>query len=166
MFYRKTFTLPENAKDKKVFIEFEGLRMAADNRGAGNTSCNPPSENNNLRETKPGSPASAGNGSGFQWASMDFNPVQGGLNRNVNLYIKNTIYQTLPLYRNLRTQGTYVYPSEIDVAARTAVINVEADVSRQKHIGLDVILVDIDSKIAYQFGAVPHVLVITRGISK
>ena len=199
-FYRKSFVLPENTQGKKVFIEFEGIRMAAyvylngealgyyeggvapfafdlsagklfydkanvlavaaDNRGAGNTSGNPPPANNNFRETKPGSEPGANDGASFQWGGMDFNPVQGGLNRNVNLYIKNNVYQTLPLYRNLRTQGTYVFPSDINVASRSAVINVETDVRNEsasaRNIGLDVVVVDMDGNIAYQFSAAPQ----------
>lgn len=136
------------------------LAVAVDNRGGGNTTGNTPPANNSIRETKPGSPAGAGDGSGFQWSGMDFNPVQGGLNRNVTLYLKNPVFQTLPLYRNLRTQGTYIYPSEVDASSNSAVINVEADVrnesSSDRNIGLDVVLVNADGKITHQYKTKPQ----------
>lgn len=55
----------------------------------------------------------------------------GGLSRNVRLYVKNDVYQTLPLYSNLKTKGIYIYPSNINVAAATAAITVESEVRNE-----------------------------------
>ena len=49
-----------------------------------------------------------------------FNPNFGGLNRDVTLHICDQLHQTLPLYRNLGTVGTYVYPTNIDTLNKTA----------------------------------------------
>ena len=46
-------------------------------------------------------------GVGYQWASRDFNPNFGGLNRDVWLHVMGKIHQTLPLYENLKTSGVY-----------------------------------------------------------
>jgi len=51
----------------------------------------------------------------FQWNAKDFNPNFGGLNRNASLIVTGKIYQTLPLYDNLKTTGVYVYPDDIDL---------------------------------------------------
>ena len=42
----------------------------------------------------------------------DFNPNFGGLNRNASLVITDQIYQTLPIYENLKSSGVYVYPGK------------------------------------------------------
>jgi beta-galactosidase len=38
------------------------------------------------------------------------------------------IYQTLPLYNNLKTSGVYVYPENIDLRSKSAEVKVEAEV--------------------------------------
>lgn len=54
-------------------------------------------------ETIPGHEPGDASGIGYQWNTKDFNEVQGGISGNVNLYAKNKVYQTLPLYNNLKT---------------------------------------------------------------
>ena len=52
-------------------------------------------------------------GAGFQWMGRAFNPNYGGLNHDIWLHLTGKIYQTLPLYENLKTTGVYIYPSEL-----------------------------------------------------
>ena len=163
--YRKHFKLPANAKGNKVFIEFEGMRQAARffiNGKAvgiyenGVTPCGIDitdavvfGEKQNILTvtiTNDGGYKEEATGTGFQWGSKDFNPNYGGLNRNVRLHICGKVYQTLPLYENLKTIGTYIYPTDINVPAKTAVINVESQVRNesdsQQAIELSAVLVD------------------------
>ena len=153
-----------SAGNLKFGDEENVLAVAADNRGAGVTWSRP--ANNTLNETIPGTVPGSNSGSGFVWNCLDFNPVQGGLNRNVNLYVKDNIYQTLPLYSNLRTKGTYIYPSDINVSpktatinvsAKTATINVETEVRNEtdtaKDMSLDIVLMDDKGKIAYTYSS-------------
>ena len=44
----------------------------------------------------------AASGVTFQWNSRDFNPMYGGIVRNVRLHLTGKVYQTLPLYENPR----------------------------------------------------------------
>ena len=69
------------------------------------------------------------------------------------LHITDKLYQTLPLYSNLGTTGTYVYATDIDVAARKAVIHVESEVrdadNRPRSFFLAVVVKDAEgNKVA------------------
>jgi beta-galactosidase len=165
--YRKHFRLPAGAEGGKVFLEFDGLRQAGrvylngqpvgkyengvtavgfdltrfvrfggqDNLLAVKVDNSP-----NYREEATGTP--------FEWNAKDFNPNFGGLNRDARLIVTGRIYQTLPLYENLQTTGVYVYPQSIDLVAKTAQVNVEAEVTNETgdyaSITLSAIVVDAD----------------------
>ena len=111
--------------------------------------------NNDTRETKPGSAPGAADGNGYQWNTADFNEVQGGITGNVNLYAKGMVYQTLPLYNNLKTTGNYIYGSDYDIDAKSATINVKAELRNEsgedKDVTLQVDVVGMDGKLAYSF---------------
>ena len=64
----------------------------------------------------------------FQWNDRNFNANYGGLPKNVFLYATDEVYQTLPLYSNLKTTGVYIYAKDIDVKGRTATIHAESEV--------------------------------------
>lgn len=144
--YRKTFRLPASAKGQKVFLEFEGVRQGADfyvnGRHVGL------SENGVMASGYDVTPyvkfggdnvvavrtdndwkyKEKSSGSHFQWNNNNFNANYGGIPKNVWLHVTPTVYQTLPLYSNLGTTGTYVYATDIDVKGRTARVNVETEV--------------------------------------
>lgn len=114
--YRKHFRLPKTAKGKKVFIEFEGVRQAADfylngkhiglhengvmavgfdltpflNFGGENVIA--------LRTDNDWRYKERSTGSLFQWNDRNFNANYGGVPKNVWLHITDKLYQTLPLY--------------------------------------------------------------------
>ena len=67
-------------------------------------------------------------GTPFLRNSKDFNPNFGGLNRDARLIVSGKIYQTLPLYNNLKTSGVYVYQENIDLRSKSAEVKVEAEV--------------------------------------
>ena len=48
----------------------------------------------------------------YQWNDKNFNANYGGIPKNVYLHITDKLYQTLPLYSNLGTTGTYVYATD------------------------------------------------------
>ncbi len=145
--YRKHFKLPANADGKKIFLTFEGMRQAGrfylngkpigkyENGvtafgfditnlvkfgGQDNVLAVKADNSTDYKEEATGTP--------FQWNSKDFNPNFGGLNRNASLVITDRIYQTLPIYENLKTSGVYIYPEAIDLTKKTAEINVESEV--------------------------------------
>lgn len=150
IWYRKNFVLPESAKGKKVFIEFEGARQAAQvivngkevgmhengvmafgfditpyiKTGEGK-------KNINLIEVRTDNDwkyREKASNSMFQWNNNNFNSNYGGLPKNVWLHITDNVYQTLPLYSNLKTTGVYVYAKEYDIQGHAATICVESQV--------------------------------------
>ena len=92
------------------------------------------------QETIPGHEPGDLSGAGFQWNQKDFNEVQGGITGNVNLYTAPMIYQTRPLYNNLKTTGNYIYASDFDIKGKSAVINVRAEVRNETGENRDAVL--------------------------
>ena len=84
-----------------------------------------------VQETRPGHTPGDNSGVGYQWNQKDFNPVQGGITGNVNLYVKQSVYLTLPLYNNLKTIGTYITTSGFNFERKSAVISVKAEVRNE-----------------------------------
>lgn len=165
--YRKHFKLPVNADGQKVFLQFDGLRQAGrfflngqpigkhengvtavgfdvtkfvNFDGKDNVLSVKVDNSTNYKEEA--------TGTRFQWNSKDFNPNFGGLNRNASLIITGKVYQTLPLFDNLKTTGVYVYADEIDINKKTAEIKVEAEVVNETgdyaSITLSAVVVDAD----------------------
>ncbi len=146
--YRKTFTLPESAKGKRVFIEFEGARQAAEVTVNGHAV----GINENgvmafgfdltpyIKEGKNKIEVLTDNnwsyrekatGSHFQWNNKNFNVNYGGLTKNVWLHVMGDVYQTLPLWSNLKTTGQYIYAKDFDIQNRQATICVETEVKNE-----------------------------------
>ncbi len=97
-------------------------------------------------------------GSGYEWNTREFNEVQGGITGNVNLYVKSQVYQTLPLYNNLKTTGNYIYASNFDlrdVNNSKATINVKAEIRNEtaadKNLTLQVDVVNMKGELVDSF---------------
>ncbi len=116
-----------------------------------------------MSETKPGSEPGSSDGTGYEWNSNEFNPTVGGLTRDVILHVKSDVYQTLPLYNNLKTTGTYVYGQDIDPKNQTATISVESEVRNEsasaETLSLEVAVVDQEGNLWYRFEAEQPVVV-------
>ena len=143
--YRKTFTLSADEVQGKVFMEFEGVRQAADVYLNGHSLGF--SENGVMAFGLDLTPyAQVGENvlavrcdnswtyrsrvhdSRYQWNDKNFNANYGGIPKNVRLHVTDRLYQTLPLYSNLGTTGTYIYATDYDIAGRRAVVHVESEV--------------------------------------
>jgi beta-galactosidase len=147
--YRKRFTLPAGALGRKVFLEFEGARQAAEvfvngqrlglhENGitafgldlsaalvAGENVVAVRTDNRwDYREQS--------SGQRYQWADRNFNANYGGLPRHLRLHVADKLYQTLPLYSQLGTTGVYVYARDFDIPGRSATIWAESQV-RNEH---------------------------------
>ena len=149
VWYRKKFRLPASDKGKKVFIEFEGVRFAADVYLNGkhmalhengvmafgvdltngiyydreNVIAVRVDNSWNYRERSTNST--------WQWNNKNFNANYGGIPKNVFLHVSGHVYQTLPLYSNLQTTGTYIYAKDFDIKNKKAVIHAETEVRNE-----------------------------------
>ncbi len=168
VWYRKHFRLPKEAKGKKVFVEFEGVRMGADfylngqplgihengvmavgfdltpyiNYGGDNVLA--------VRVDNDWSYRERATNQRYQWNDKNFNANYGGIPKNVRLHVMDNVYQTLPLYSNLGTTGIYIYATDIETEKRRAVIHAESEVRNEGkkvvNASLDVVLTDPDGK--------------------
>jgi hypothetical protein len=169
--YRKKFRVESSElRDKKFFIEFEGVRQGADFYLNGHhlgfsengvMACGfdlTPyvEEGDNLLAVRCDNSwtyRSRRHNSRYQWNDRNFNANYGGIPKNVRLHVTGKLYQTLPLYSDLGTTGTYVYATDFDIPGRKAVVHVESQVrnddSRPRTFFLTVVLKDRDgNKVA------------------
>ncbi|WP_455665337.1 glycoside hydrolase family 2 protein [Phocaeicola sp.] len=173
MWYRKHFRLPADSKNKKVFIEFEGVRQGADfyingkyiglhengamavgfdltpyiKYGQENVMAVRIDNDWNYKERSTNTK--------YQWSDRNFNANYGGIPKNVWLHVTDKLYQTLPLYSNLKTTGVYIYAEDIRVKSRKAIINAESEIkneyNRDKNVAYKVELIDRDGKTIKTF---------------
>ena len=96
-----------------------------------------------------------GAGVGYSWNTKDFNEPQIGLVYDAYLHVKGSVYQTLPLYNNLKTTGNYIYATDFDTKQNKATIHVDAEVRNESaadgNYTLQVDVVDHTGKLAYTF---------------
>ena len=148
VWYRKHFKLSESETKGKVFVEFEGVRQGADFYLNGQSlglsengvmACGfdlTPyiKEGENVLAVRCDNSwqyRSRVHDSRYQWNDRNFNANYGGIPKNVYLHITDKVYQTLPLYSNLGTTGTYVYASDFDIPGHKATIHVESQVKNE-----------------------------------
>lgn len=173
VWYRKHFRLPVDSRGKKVFVEFEGVRQGADfyvnghylglhengamavgfdltpyiRYGGDNVMAVRVDNNWNYRERATNTK--------YQWSDRNFNANYGGIPKNVWLHVTDKLYQTLPLYSNLKTTGVYIYAEDIRVKSRKAVIHAESEVrneyGRAKEVSYRAELIDCDGRLLKTF---------------
>ena len=147
--YRKTFEAPSGAVGgAKYFIEFEGVRQGADVYLNGHhvgfsengvmafgfdlTPYIVEGENViAVRCDNSWTYRSRTHDSRYQWNDKNFNANYGGIPKNVYLHITDKLYQTLPLYSDLGTTGTYIYATDFDIPNHKAVIHAESQVKNE-----------------------------------
>lgn len=118
--YRKHFTLDPQYRDRKIYLEVEAARTAAETYINGQklgryasgfstfaydltpfVSFDKPNVLSIMVDDTEGEVIAAGNRSHWQ-------PVLGGLYRNVRLHVTDKLHVTLPYYSDLKTEGTHV----------------------------------------------------------
>ncbi|MDR3460414.1 MAG: DUF4982 domain-containing protein [Verrucomicrobiae bacterium] len=172
--YRKHFKLPASAKDGKVFLEFEGLKQAGrfwvngkliGRFENGVTACGLDltgfvkfGDEENVIAVKVDNSndyVEEATGTGYEWMGRAFNPNYGGLNHDIRLHLAGKVYQTLPLYENLQTTGTYIYGANFDIKNKTCDVNLEAQVRNesgdQQSIILSAVVVDAEGNVCAKF---------------
>jgi hypothetical protein len=168
--YRKTFSLTSHQSNltSKYFIEFEGVRQGADFYLNGHHLGY--SENGVMacgfdltpyiiigenvlavRCDNSWTYRSRQHDSRYQWNDRNFNANYGGIPKNVWLHVTDKLYQTLPLYSNLGTTGTYIYATDFDIPSRKAVIHAESQVrnedTKAHNVALVFTLTDADGRL-------------------
>ena len=160
VWYRKTFDVSPlgDREGAKFFIEFEGARQGADvwlngqkvgfsDNGvmAFGFDLTPYIKDGEnvlaVRCDNSWNYRSRRHNSRYQWNDKNFNANYGGIPKNVWLHITGKIYQTLPLYSDLGTTGTYIYATDFDIPNRKAVIHVESEVKNEDTHAHDVALI-------------------------
>lgn len=170
--YRKHFMIPAGDRGKKIFVEFEGVRQAAevwingrrvglhengitafgfdisdDIRAGENVIAVRVDNSWDYKERSTDTK--------FQWQNRSFYANYGGINKNVRLHVSEKVYQTLPLCSNLGTTGVYVHADNIDVARRSATVAVESEVRNEsgtkKSIRLRIELRDMNGRVVRVF---------------
>ena len=147
--YRKHFKLPAEFADRQVFLEFEGIRQRGQFTlnghflGRQQNGVTPfgfdltpflkfgPAENI-LQVEIDCSDKDWETGTPMCWFFPGFNPLYGGICRNVKLYVMGKVHATLPLYSSLGASGTYVYAENISTEKRSADIGVEVEVKNER----------------------------------
>ena len=91
----------------------------------------------------------------YQWNDRNFNANYGGIPKNVYLHVTDKLYQTLPLYSNLGTTGTYIYATDFDIPNHKAVIHAESQVknedTKERSFTFFAKVLDADGKEVAQF---------------
>lgn len=177
VWYRKHFRLPANNHQKKVFIEFEGVRQGADfyingkyigfhengvmavgfdltphiKYGQENVIAIRIDNNWDYKERNTDTK--------YQWNNRNFNANYRGIPKNVWLHVTDKLYQTLPLYSNLKTTGVYVYADDIHVKSRKATIHAESQIKNEhrknKFVSYQVEVIDRDKNTVKAFSCEP-----------
>lgn len=172
VWYRKSFQIPELKSNQKVFVEFEGVRQRGDFYLNGHylgrhengvmavgfdlTPHIKEGENViTVRTDNDWMYREEGTNSKFQWNDRNFNANYGGIPKNVFLYVTDNVYQTLPLYSNLKTTGVYVYAQDFDIQGRKATIHAESEVRNDskatRQFSYQVTILDADGKLMKTF---------------
>jgi beta-galactosidase len=156
--YRKSFTLPDSFKGRKVYLEFEAVRQVAEvylnghplgtNRtgfipfgfdltpllrwGGATNVLAVMADNRFTPETDMARIAA----SELPWNSPHWHPAHGGIYRNVYLLVTDPLHISLPLYSNLKTTGPYLYST--DISPSSAQIHCEVPVQNARATASDV----------------------------
>ncbi|WP_291099321.1 MULTISPECIES: glycoside hydrolase family 2 protein [unclassified Flavobacterium] len=174
VWYRKKFKLPKGISNKKIFLEFEGIRQGGviyvngkevgvhENGvmafGLDISEFIKPFPFQNvvaLRIDNDWKYKEQKTGTTFQWNNINFNANYGGIPKNVFLHIADKLYQTLPLYSSLETTGTYIHATQINIPEKSALITAESEVKNEyavpKTFSYQVVLLDINKNKLAEF---------------
>jgi beta-galactosidase len=176
--YRKHFKLPAALAGHNLFLEFEGMRQAGDiylngrqvglyengvtAYGLDLSKLVTFGDQENVLAVKVDNTTNyqeRATKTSFEWNSNDFNPSFGGINRHVWLHVMGPVYQTLPLYYGLETEGTYIHAGNFNISGKTCDVTVETQVKNgsgdRATVGLSVVVVDQGGNAVAHFDGDP-----------
>ena len=172
--YRKHFKIPAEFAERKVFLEFEGIRQGGEfylngrhigRHENGAMACGFDitglvkfGDEENVVAVRTDSSwdyREVATDQKYQWADRNFNANYGGIPKNVFLHITDKLYQTLPLYSLLETLGVYIYADDFDISGKAATITAESQVKNEheeaKTFDYEVVIEDMDGKVVKKF---------------
>ena len=173
VWYRKHFKLPAGWSGGRAFLEFQGVRQAAEvwvngvriglNEngvmafGFDITPALTSGDNVvSVRVDSDWAYKERATGTAFQWSDKNFYANYGGINKPVRLHLTGDIFQTLPLYSNLGTTGAYVWAGDFDVPGRAVTVHAETQVRNDgktpRVVGYGVVVRDLDGQVVARFG--------------
>lgn len=139
--YRKEFSLPESMLQKKIVVEFEGVRQVADiyinghHLGQDKTGFIPfafdltphlRQDGKNVLAVKVDNTVAKKLYDGdTPWHHMNWHPPHGGIYRNVSLHVLDPVHVTLPLYAHLQTEGVYAWAESLGKDQATVGVTAE-----------------------------------------
>jgi hypothetical protein len=164
--YRKHFIVPADYAQQKLFLEFEGVRQRGQFYLNGHllgqisdgvtpfgfdiTPFVVFGAENILHVEIDCNNEEFGSNTEMCWFFTGFNPLSGGICRNVYLHVKPKVYATLPLYSGLKTEGTYIYAENISTEKRSADMGIEVQVQNDepqaKTVVCEALLIDNTGK--------------------
>ncbi|MBE8722240.1 sugar-binding domain-containing protein [Sphingobacterium pedocola] len=173
VWYRKSFAVPKGVVSDKVFLEFEGIRHGGEfylngkfigrhengvmGFGLDLSDALLSDQENVLavRIDNSWSYREKATNSTYQWNDKNFNANYGGIPKNVWIHFTAPIYQTLPLYSNLKTTGVYVYAKNMQIDNKSIDLFVESEVKNEtkssKQVNFVVEVRDIDQQLVKTF---------------
>jgi beta-galactosidase len=96
-------------------------------------------------------------GSRYHWNNGNFYANYGGISKSVWLHLTGPVYQTLPLFSNLGTTGTYIWAKDFDLSGHRARIVAESQVRNEsdaeKTVLFGVEIIDLDGATRARFKA-------------
>jgi beta-galactosidase len=174
--YRKKFSLNTADVNKKVFLEFEGVRQAGEfylngvfiGRHENGITAFGFDITKLIFKDKPNVIAvridnawnykEKATNSGYQWNDKNFNANYGGISKNIRLHVTGYTYQTLPLFNSLKTTGNYCYAKDFNITGKSAVIVSESEIKNEsteaKSIVYEIELKDATGKAVKTFSTV------------
>jgi beta-galactosidase len=161
--YRKHFKLPIEYENQEILLEFEGIRQRGTfylnghllgRHDDGVTPfgfditklLNLEGADNVLQVEIDCGDIDRATGTKMSWFFPGFNPLYGGICRNVKLHVLGKIHSTLPLYSALGTTGTYIYAENISTQNMSADVGFESEVKNDSDspakVDLEAVVVD------------------------
>lgn len=166
--YRKVFSLPQSGSEKRVYIEFEGVRQICDvyinghHLGQDQTGFIPfgfeltPYLNaggKNVLALKVDNTVAPKLYDGdTPWHHQNWHPPHGGIYRNVYLHVLDPVHVSLPLYSHLKTEGVYAWTKSLTKEKATIGITAEIENTQEKtsNATISFSLLDRDAKVVAQ----------------
>ena len=141
--YRKEFTLSKSQQDKRIIVEFEGVRQIADvylnghHLGQDRTGFIPfgfdltphlNAEGKNVLAVKADNRLAKKLYAGdTPWHHQNWHPPHGGIYRNVYLHVLDPVHVTVPLHAHLGTEGIYAWTESLSKAQATVGVTAELE---------------------------------------